>query len=193
MHVAILFPTVKIMSLLIDKTVYTGRPQDKRSDVEEKTYDALDELGIAYSRVDHKPAETIPACHEIEDVLGIAICKNLLLTNSTESEFYLLMLPGEKKYPASKLSREIRSSRLSFAKPVYMERFLAIRPGSLSVMGLLNDTENRVRLLIDREVLASDFIGCHPCVNTSTLKIRTDDILRRFLPFTAHHYTPVNL
>ena len=106
---------------------------------------------------------------------------------------YLLMMPGEKKFKTKELSSQIGSARLSFAGPEFMEEFLDITPGSVSVMGLMNDHGGRVRLLIDQDVLKDEYVGCHPCINTSSLKIKTCDMLEKFLPYVQHDYTVVVL
>lgn len=181
--------------LSMNPNVYTGRPADlsDRLPKEIRTYDLLDQLQIPYERVDHEAVFTIEGCLQIERLLNIQICKNLFLCNAPRSRFYLLMMPGEKKFKTSALSRQIGSSRLSFAEPEYMEKFLDITPGSVSVLGLMNDRENQVQLLIDQEVMKGhEFIGCHPCINTSSLKIRTADILEKFLPHIRHPYIPVH-
>ncbi len=164
--------------------LYHGRPADctGRLDKELRVYDLLDSLGIAYDRVDHDPAMTMEICAGIEKTLGAAICKNLLLCNRQCTAFYLLMLPGEKNFRTSVLSKEIGSARLSFASGEYMEAFLDITPGSLSVLGLMNDREKRVQLLIDEDVLKEEFFGCHPCINTSSLKIAVRDLTDKLLP-----------
>lgn len=172
-----------------------GRPVDEtgRLEKEIRVYDFLDSLGIEYERVDHEAAMTMEACHEADEAMGTRMCKNLLLCNRQKTSIFLLMLPGEKVFKTSVLSREIGSSRLSFADGELMERFLDITPGSLSVLGLMNDKENNVRLLIDRALLQEEFIGVHPCVNTSSLKIRTRDLLEKFLPAALHGFTEVTL
>ena len=156
-------------------------------------YELLDELEIPYLRVDHEAAATVDDCHEVDEALGIHICKNLFLCNRQKTDFYLLMMPGLKKFKTKELSAQLGTARLSFAEPEYMEEFLNITPGSVSVMGLMNDREHRVRLLIDQELLQDEFVGCHPCVNTASLKIRMKDILERFLPHVGHDYTAVEL
>ena len=156
-------------------------------------YELLDELEIPYLRVDHEAAATVDDCHEVDEALGIHICKNLFLCNRQKTDFYLLMMPGLKKFKTKELSAQLGTARLSFAEPEYMEEFLNITPGSVSVMGLMNDREHRVRLLIDQELLQDEFVGCHPCVNTASLKIRMKDILEKFLPHVAHDYTAVEL
>lgn len=168
--------------------LFNGRPQNTvgRLEKEIRTYDMLDALEIVYQRVDHEPAMTIEACEEINQILGISICKNLFLCNRQETLFYLLMLPGDKKFKTKDISAQIHSSRLSFGKPVYMEKFLDITPGSLSVLGLMNDREQRVQLLIDEDVVKEEYIGCHPCINTSSLKIRTEDLMKKIIPEMKH-------
>ena len=175
--------------------LYEGRPQDVtgRLEREVKVYDLLDSLGIKYFRTDHGPADTMEACHEIDAVLETLVCKNLFLCNRQQTQFYLLMMPGDKPFKTKDLSKQIDSARLSFASPKYMEEFLHISPGSVSIMGLMNDTENRVQLLVDKPVIESEDLGCHPCVNTSSLKMRTKDVFEKFLPAVHHEAIVVDL
>lgn len=180
----------------IDPVLYTGRPADctDRLAKEVRTYDLLDKLAIPYSRMDHTATATMEDCHDIDTRLDIAICKNLFLCNAQKTDFYLLMMPGEKKFKTAVLSKQIGSARLSFAGPEFMEEFLDITPGSVSVLGLMNDKNHRVRLLIDADVINHhEYIGCHPCINTSSLRIRTTDLLEKFLPYVKHPYTVVHL
>lgn len=165
-----------------------GRPLScaERLDKEIRVYDLLDNLGISYERVDHEAAMTMQACEEIDRVMNTAMCKNLFLCNRQCTDFYLLMLPGDKVFKTKELSKQIGSSRLSFGSGEYMEALLDITPGSLSVLGLMNDKENKVQLLIDEELLTKDFIGCHPCVNTSSLKLKTKDLLDTIIPAMGH-------
>lgn len=171
--------------------LYIGRPEDVtgRLEREIKVYDLLDSLGIKYFRTDHGPADTMEACHEIDAVLETLVCKNLFLCNRQQTQFYLLMMPGDKPFKTKDLSKQINSARLSFASPEHMEEFLHISPGSVSIMGLMNDTGNRVQLLVDKPVIESEDLGCHPCVNTSSLKMRTKDVFEKFLP--AVHHDPI--
>ena len=133
------------------------------------------------------------ACAAIDRVLDATICKNLLLCNRQCTAFYLLLTPGDKPFKTSVASKVIGSSRLSFAAPEYMERYLDITPGSLSILGLMNDKENRVQLLVDEDVLKGEFIGCHPCINTSSLRLRTEDVVNILLPAVGHSYQTVVL
>ena len=165
-----------------------GRPatNEGRLDKEIRCYDLLDTLGVEYQRIDHEAAMTMEACAEIDKVLDATICKNLLLCNRQCTSFYLLMIPGDKVFKTSVLSKEIGSSRLSFAKPEYMLEYLDITPGSVSVLGLMNDHDHHVELLMDEDVLKGEYFGCHPCINTSSLRIRTADLMEKILPAMDH-------
>ena len=172
-----------------------GRPEtnEGRLPKEVRVYDFLDSLGIDYQRVDHEEAMTMEVCAAIDETLEATICKNLLLCNRQATAFYLLMLPGDKVFKTSVLSKQIGSSRLSFASAEAMEQFLDITPGSLSVLGLMNDKDNAVQLLIDEDVLQGEYIGCHPCINTSSLRLRTEDVIGKLLPAMGHGYQTVRL
>lgn len=172
----------------IDETLYTGRPADKRIPKEERCYELLDSLKMEYWRVDHEHADTIEVCHEVEKRLGCEICKNLLLTNRQQTEVYLLLMPGDKPFKTKILSKQIGTARLSFATPEQMLELLDITPGSVSILGLMNDKAGKVHLLIDKDLKKAEFFGCHPCINTSSLKLRTDDVLGTLVP--ALHHEP---
>ncbi len=166
----------------------SGRPAncEDRLPKEVRCYDLLDSLEIAYQRIDHEETNTMEACAAVDTALNATICKNLLLCNRQCTSFYLLMIPGAKSFKTSVFSKLIGSSRLSFAAPEYMERFLDITPGSLSVLGLMNDRENNVHLVIDEDILKGAFFGCHPCINTSSLRISTKDLMEKILPAMGH-------
>ena len=175
--------------------LFRGRPADfdARLPKERRVYELLDSLNIAYTRVDHEPAMTMEACVAVDEALGTVMCKNLLLCNRQCTDFYLLLMPGDKPFKTSVLSKQIGSSRLSFADGSYMEQFLDITPGSLSVLGLMNDKDHRVKLLIDADVLSGDAVGVHPCINTSSLGIRTADLTEKLIPAMGHEPTMVVL
>lgn len=175
----------------IELTLYEGRPENAaaRLTKEQRCYDFLEHLGIRYWRVDHMPADTIEQCHGVETVLGCDICKNLLLTNRQGTAFYLLLLRGDKVFRTKHLSAALGCARLSFAPGEKMEEFLDITPGSLSALGLMNDRDRRVQLVIDRPVIEGEWLGCHPCINTSTLRFSVRDLMEKVLPATGH--TPI--
>ncbi len=168
-----------------------GRPCDIEGRLckEIKAYDFLDELGVEYERVDHAAAMTMEDCEMVDAVMGTQMCKNLFLCNRQETDFYLLMIPCDKVFKTKDISAQIGTARLSFGKAEYMEDLLDITPGALTVLGLINDKDCRVQLLIDEDVLKTEYIGCHPCVNTSSLKIKTCDVLEKIIPETKH--TPI--
>ena len=181
--------------MYIDQTVYTGAPANctERAEREQACYRLLEELGIAYTRVDHDAADTIELCHEIEGLLGTEICKNLFLCNRQQTDFYLLLMQGDKNFRTKDLSKQLGVSRLSFAGAEHMQEFLGLTPGSVSVLGLMNDQAHRVRLVIDKPLLEAEFFGCHPCLNTSTLRMKTQGVLNILIPALVADYTVVDL
>lgn len=172
-----------------------GRPADisNRLAKEIRCYDFLDNLGIDYYRIDHPAAPSREACRGLDQVLGTQICKNLFLCNRKQTEFYLLMMPLDKTFVTSDVSHQVGSSRLSFAPAEYMLEFLDITPGSVSILGLMNDKNHRVNLLVDEDLLKSEVVGCHPCINTSSLRIKTSDLFGPILNALDHKMTPVHL
>lgn len=179
------------MTYILEK----GSPADysARLDKEKRCYQFLDELGIDYWRCDHETADTMEVCQTIDETLGATICKNLFLCNRQHTDFYLLMMPGDKVFKTKELSSQLGCSRLSFASGEEMEEFLDITPGSVSILGLMNDKDNKVRLLVDEDVLKGEYVGCHPCINTSSLKIYTKDMFGSILSKMKHDMTVVKL
>ncbi len=175
--------------------LYKGRPKNTEGRLEKeiRVYDLLDSLGIEYLRTDHEKADTMEACNEIDAILDVTICKNLFLCNRQKTNYYLLMMPGDKPFKTKELSSQINSARLSFGSPEDMEELLGLTPGSVSIMGLMNDKENRVQLLVDEDVLEGEYLGCHPCINTSSLKLKESDIWEKFLPAVHHEMITVHL
>ena len=172
-----------------------GRPADAagRMDKEIRTYDFLDGLAVDYQRMDHEAAFTMEACKEIDEALGVEMCKNLFLCNRQKTDFYLLLIPGDKVFKTKELSKQIGCARLSFAGAEYMEKYLDITPGSVSIMGLMNDKDNAVRLLVDEDLLKEEWIGCHPCVNTSSIRVKTKDMFDTVMKAMHHKMTVVKL
>ncbi len=173
--------------------VHNGAPAESRSDVENRVYAALAQLEIPFTRVDHEAAFTMEDCAAISAALEVHICKNLMLTPRNRSAFYLLCLPAEKPFSTKDFSKLIGSSRLSFATEEDLVALLGCHAGSASVLGLMNDTEHRVTLAIDRAVAEDEWFGCHPCKNTSSLRLKTRDVLEKFLPATGHEAVIVDL
>ena len=180
--------------IYVSEEIYTTAPTDSnRLPKEMAVYELLDKLKIPYERIDHDAADTMEACELVDQKLGVTMCKNLFLRNQQKTTFFLLLIPGDKKFMTKDLSKQLGISRLSFAEPEFMEKYLDITPGSVSVLGLMNDKDWYVDLLIDKDVLDAEYIGCHPCINTSSLKIKTSDIIKKFLKHTGHRHTVVKL
>lgn len=178
---------------ILHAPIYDGRPTDTadRLEKELRTYDLLDSLGIPYQRIDHEALPTIEACQDVDTRLNTHVCKNLFLCNTQKNKFYLLMMPGEKKFQTKLVSKQLGIARLSFASEEYLEQLLDLTPGSVTVLGLMNDKEQNVQLLIDEDLLKEEYIGCHPCINTSSLRLSTKDLTDKLLPAIKH--TPVFL
>lgn len=176
-------------------TLYTTTPSNlsSRTDMEQRSFALLDELNISYTYVDHEPALTMEDCAEIDKVLGVKMCKNLVLCNRQKTDYYLLLMSGDKVFKTKELSSQINSARLSFAPGEAMEELLGVLPGSASVLGLIKDTVGKVQLLIDKDLLQEEYFGCHPCKNTSSIRFAMEDLLNRVLPHLQHEYIAVEL
>lgn len=178
---------------MIVSPIYTTAPTEGLSDEQKTVFAALDKLRIPYERVEHDWANTMEDCRAVSDVLGVDVCKNLVLCNRQKTQYYLLTMPSDKPFHTKDLSRQIGCARLSFASPEAMEELLRVHPGSASILSLLFDGEHKVQLVMDRETKACDHFSCHPCKSTGTLKLRTSDVLEVFLPYTGHEPLVVDL
>lgn len=179
----------------LDPTMYDGRPADctGRDAVEVRCYDLLDSLGVAYKRLDHDATPSMEACGEVEALFGVEICKNLFLCNRQKTQFTLLLMPGGKPFRTKELCAQLGCSRLSFADEGHMQEYLGVTPGSVTILGLMNDPERRVRLVIDRDAFSHEYFACHPCRNTSSVRMKTKDVLAKVLPALGHEVTYVSL
>jgi len=177
-------------------TIGKGRPADcsGRFENEVRCYDLLDTLGVGYLRADHPEAFDMLTCDAVAEALDTHICKNLFLCNRQETSFFLLMMPGDKKFKTKDISSQIGSARLSFANEGHMSELLGLTPGSVTVLGLMKDPQLKVRLVIDRDLLDGyPTIGIHPCRNTSTLKLTVTDLVDTVIPALRHQPTIVEL
>lgn len=171
-----------------------GKPDASgRCENEMRCYALLDRLGIPYARIDHAPAKTMEDCASIDAALGTEMCKNLFLCNKQRTRFFLLMLPGEKNFRTADFSKQVGSSRVGFADEADMLALLGVYPGAVTLLGLMHDTEKRVSLCVDAELLEKPYLGLHPCVNTSSIRIRTEDAFSALLDALDHRMTVVSL
>lgn len=172
---------------------HNSRPDGELLPQEAAAFDLLDRLGIEYDRVSHDAAFNMELCAEVGRVLDVSVCKNLFLCNRQKTQFYLLCMMPDKPFHTKDLSAQIHSARLSFAPEELLWELLHCTPGSATVLGLANDTERRVQLLIDREVYNAPYFSCHPCICTSTLRLKTADVLDKLLPAAGHEPVVVEL
>lgn len=175
--------------------IFDGQPNNltNRSEAEVNVYSLLNKLGIQYQALCHEAAHTMEQCAEVEKVLGAPICKNLFLCNRQQTQFYLVMLPGDKVFKTKQITSQLGCARLSFAGEEHMVNLLHIHPGAVSPMGLMNDTEKKVMLVIDKDLFNNDIFGCHPCVNTASLKLSLKELVEIFLPAVGHEHRVVEL
>jgi Ala-tRNA(Pro) deacylase len=181
------------MASKIGTEIFKNKPKSMHTPIEKETYDLLHALGISYDRVSHEAAATISQCQLIEKVIDAPIHKNLLLRNSANTQLFFLVMMGYKRFITKEVSKQIGSSRLSFADDTTTEALLGVSKGSLSILSLFKDPECRIQLLIDQDVCQYDFFGCHPCDNRSTLKIKTQDIFNVLLSHTGHSPVQVKI
>ncbi len=179
--------------MTISERFHDIRPEGELLPQEAAAFDLLEQLGIEYDRVTSDPADTMEKCAAVSEVLGVPICKNLFLCNRQKTQFYLLAMGPDKPFHTKDLSHQIGSARLSFAPEASLWELLRCTPGSATVLGLMNDTQHQVRLLMEREVYESEWFSCHPCICTSSLRLKTTDVLEKFLPHTGHEVTVVDL
>lgn len=188
---------VRKKGYFMELVLYKGRPADctGRLEKEIRTYDLLDALGLEYWRTDHAflRADTMEDCMVIDDCLGATVCKNLFLCNRQKTNFYLLLMPADKPFRTKEITSQLGCARLSFASEDAMEQLLQLTPGSATIFGLMHDTENRVQLLVDRDLLGEATFGCHPCINTSTIRMQTSDVFDKLTTALHHPYTIVTL
>ena len=176
-------------------TIETGRPADCSGRLEKEcaVYDLLEQLNIPFTRADHPAAFTMEECEAVSQALHTPICKNLFLCNRQKTAFYLLLLPASKPFRTKEITAQLGCARLSFAGEEQLASLLHLTPGSATIFGLQYDTENRVQLVVDRDLLDEAYFGCHPCINTSTIRMRTSDVFDRLTHALHHDYTLVTL
>lgn len=174
--------------------LYSGRPLDEVcTETETKVYDFLDGLNIRYKTLKHPSAFTIEECHKVRDAVNAPVFKNLFLTNKQQTKFYLLVLPGEKIFKTKYLSSQINSARLSFAGEELMMKYLGVSPGSVTPMGLINDSDKEVIVLLDKDIQQNPVFACHPCINSASVVLSLSDLTDRIIPATGHDINWVSL
>ena len=167
--------------------LFKGRPAEMPcTEMENRVYDFLDSLNIDYETLKHPAAFTIEECHKIRDIVNVPVFKNLFLTNKQQTQFYLLLMPGEKVFKTKYLSAQIGAARLSFADENHMMKYLGVTPGSVTPMGLINDTNKEIRFLIDEDVKNYPAFACHPCINSASVVMTLKDLTETVIPASGH-------
>lgn len=173
--------------------VHQGAPDDQRQGLESQAYDTLKKLGIPFERVDNDAVEAMADCVEISERLGAEIRKTVLLCNRQKTEYHMLIMSADKPFVTKDYSEAVGCARMSFASGDAMVELLGQPPGTASVMGLLNDGDGRVKLLIEESVANEDWFACNPGVNTSHIRFRTKDLVEKLLPAIGHGVTIIKL
>lgn len=173
-------------SMLYISEISTIAPTGERVAIEKKVYQILAKLQMEYKRVDNDIVETMEECKEIDEALETEIRKSIFLCNNKKTSFFLVVMPAEKSLDTAALAKKIGVPHLSFASGELMEKYLGTKPGSASIMGLITDEDDYVQLILDKKVAEEEWFGCNPGINTSHLKIRTDELLNKFLPYIRH-------
>ncbi|NLG24882.1 MAG: prolyl-tRNA synthetase associated domain-containing protein [Clostridiales bacterium] len=142
----------------------------------------LERLGIEYSLFEHPPARTIDDCRASEIALCAVMPRNLFLTPRNASAHYLLIARPSAPFRTAQVSRQIPSSRLSFAGEDDLYRLLRTRPGAIGPLGLIYDRDRAVRLLVDRGLQSAPRLAFHPCDSEASVGLSGDDFFGAFLP-----------
>ncbi len=166
--------------------IFTTSPKEYKNKLQEKVYRTLDELSISYERVETDEAITMEDCIEIDKKLNMKMVKTLFLCNRQETNFYLYITTGDKKFNSKKFSQELEISRVSFAKEEKMNEMLGTKIGAATIFSSLIDNDFKVQIVIDKDVLNEKYYGCSDGTTTGYMKIKTDDIINKVLPYSKH-------
>lgn len=148
-------------------------------------YDVLDKLSISYEEITHDAVKTVKEAKEIENMIDGVPVKNLFLTDN-ENSYYLVMLEAHKRADLKKITRLVNKKHLSFASVNDLKDILKLDPGSVTPLGIINDRDNKVKIVIDKD-LAGMKILVHPNVNIKTISINFDDLIM-FIKYENHDY-----
>ena len=173
--------------------IQTKAPSLFQTRLQKITYEALEKLQIPFERVDTDEAVTMEDCAAINEKLNMDMVKTLFLCNRQQTDFYLLVTTGDKPFRSKNFSNALGVSRVSFAPVESMESMLGTKIGATTIFSSLLDDKNRVRVVFDRDVLFKKWYGCSDGTTTGYMKLRTDDIYQRFLPFTKHIPTVIEV
>lgn len=163
-------------------------PKQFQTLLQEEVYKALEKLQIPFQRVATDPAITMEDCSVIEEKLNVKMVKTLFLCNRKQTEFYLFIIKGDKLFRSKEFGAALRISRVSFAPAQQLEKMLGTQIGAATIFSSLLDQENKVQIVLDKELLTEQWYGCSDGTRTGYMKVRTMDICQKFLPFTKHPF-----
>jgi Ala-tRNA(Pro) deacylase len=168
-------------------------PATYKSDLQKRVFGALNDLHIPFQRVDTDEAITMDDCVMIDQRLQMKMVKTLFLCNRQQTEFYLFITCGDKSFRSKDFSHALGISRVSFAPAEMLLTMLHTHVGAATVLSMLEDDDNRVKVVMDKDVTAEEWYGCSDGTTTGYMKLRTDDVMNVFLPFVHHQATVIEV
>src|SRR3989344_166488 len=143
--------------------------------MKEKIKNYLKEHKIEYIVHEHQAVFTVEESKKIKTKIQGGICKNLFLKERKERKYYLVVLPGEKRLNIKELRDKIQAKDLTFASSEELKEILNLTPGSVSILGLINDKEHEAELIIDKEINEAKKLNFHPNINTESIELNKEN------------------
>ncbi len=173
--------------------IYKTPPEEFKTLLQEKTYAALQQLKIPFERVETDEAITMEDCILINEKLDMKMVKTLFLCNRQKTLFFIYVTCGDKSFHSGEFSKAMNCSRVSFASEDLFLEMLGTKIGAATVFSALTDLDGDIHIAIDQDVLLEEFYGCSDGTTTCYLKIKTSDILQKFLPYAKHKPHIINM
>ena len=168
--------------------VKQGRPEDfdKRPEKEQRVYEFLDELGIDYLYLDHQEEFSMGDAADADEAIGVVGAKNVFLRDKKRRNYFLILVNGTKRIDLKPISELTGIKKLTFCHEDDLDEVLGLTPGAVTPLGLLNDPEGRVQLIIDESLQDEELFAMHPCVNTVTIRMSNQDFMNTVIPAMGH-------
>ena len=173
--------------------IYTSKPNSFKTELHEMVYNTLEALEIPFERVDTDEAITMEDCVEIGKKLDTSIVKTLFLCNRQKTNFYLFVTTEDKPFVTKDFSRALEISRVSFASPEMLFDMLGTKVGSATALSCVFDKENKVKIILDKDAVSSEWYGCSDGTTTGYMKLKTEDLINKYLPFSNHIPTIIEI
>ncbi len=167
--------------------VFDGAPEDKRGELETKVYAEFKELGIDFKRVDNDEAISMEECVEISNTWGAEIRRTVVVCNRQTTNYYLVVMPADKRFDTKTFAHNMECARVSFASEEDMIKILGVSHGNASVVSILNDKDNMVQVVLDKDVADDEYFACNVGINTTHIMFKTDDLINKFLVKEEHN------